>query len=44
VKQVPLGEILHVSSGSDGALLVRHGFAFCGVRFLTLHYDISRRD
>jgi len=44
VKQVPLGEILHVSSGSDGALLARHEFAFCGVRFLTLHYDISRRD
>ena len=44
VKQVPLGEILHVSSGSDGALLACHEFAFCGVRFLTLHYDISRRD
>jgi hypothetical protein len=44
VKQVPLREILHVSSDSDGALRARHEFAFCGVRFLTLHYDISRRD
>jgi hypothetical protein len=44
VKQVPLREILHVSSDSDGALRASHEFAFCGVRFLTLHYDISRRD
>jgi hypothetical protein len=44
VKQVPLREILHVSSDSDDALLARHEFAFCGVRFLTLHYDISCRD
>ena len=44
VKQVPLREVLQVSSGSDGGLLARHEFAFCGVRFLTLHYDISRRD
>ena len=44
VKQVPLRETLHVSSDSDGALLASHEFAFCGVRFLTLHYDISRRD
>src|SRR5215203_1330187 len=44
VKQVPMREMLHVSSNSDGALLASHEFAFCGVRFLTLHYDISRRD
>jgi hypothetical protein len=44
VKQVPLREVLHVSSDPEGALLVRHEFAFCGVRFLTLHYDISCRN
>jgi hypothetical protein len=44
VKQVPLKETLHVSSDSNGALLASHEFAFCGVRFLTLRYDISRRD
>jgi hypothetical protein len=44
VKQVPIWETLHVSSNFDGSLLARHEFAFCGVRFLTLHYDISRRD
>jgi hypothetical protein len=43
VKQVPLREILHVSPGPDGTLLARHEFAFCGVRFLTLRYVISRR-
>jgi hypothetical protein len=37
VKQVPMREVLHVYSGSDGTLLARHEFAFCGVRFLTLH-------
>jgi hypothetical protein len=41
VKQVPMKETLHVSSDPDGALLARHEFAFCGVRFLTLNYDIS---
>jgi len=44
VKQVPMEETLHVSSDSEGKLLASHEFAFCGVRFLTLHYDISRRD
>jgi len=42
-KQVPLREILHVSPDSDGTLLAHHEFAFCGLRFLTLHYEISRR-
>ena len=44
VKQVPMRETLHVSVGSDGTLRASHEFAFCGVPFLTLHYDISRRD
>jgi hypothetical protein len=44
VKQVPMREILHVSPGPDGTLLAHHEFAFCGVRFLTLHYEISCRD
>jgi hypothetical protein len=44
VKQVPLREILHVSPGPDGTLLAQHEFAFCGARFLTLHYEISCRD
>jgi hypothetical protein len=35
---------LHVSVDPDGALRARHEFAFCGVRFLTLHYYISRRN
>ena len=43
VKQVPMREILHMSPGPDGKLLARHEFAFCGVPFLTLHYDISHR-
>ncbi|CAN5819663.1 hypothetical protein BH18ACT11_BH18ACT11_08410 [soil metagenome] len=43
VKLVPMEEALHVSVDPDGALRARHEFAFCGVRFLTLHYDISRR-
>jgi hypothetical protein len=42
-KQVPMEETLHVSVASGGALNARHAFALCGVRFLTLHYDISRR-
>jgi hypothetical protein len=44
VKQVPMRETLHVSVDSDGALRASHEFAFCVVRFLTLHYDISRLD
>jgi hypothetical protein len=44
VKQVPMREILRMFTGPDGTLLARHEFAFCGVRFLTLHYDISCRD
>src|SRR3712207_8293273 len=43
VKQAPMREIVQVSPGPDGTLLARHEFAFCGVRFLTLRYDISRR-
>ena len=43
VKQVPMREVLHVSPGPDGTLLACHEFAFCGVRFLTLRYAISRR-
>jgi hypothetical protein len=43
VEQVPMREILHMSPGPDGKLLAHHEFAFCGVPFLTLHYDISRR-
>ena len=44
-KQVPLREILYVSPDSDGTLLLaHHEFALCGVRFLTLHYEISCRD
>jgi hypothetical protein len=44
VGRVPMEETLHVSVNSDGALRARHEFAFCGVRFLTLDYDISCRD
>ena len=44
VKQVPMREILHMSPGPEGTLLAHHEFAFSGVRFLTLHYEISRRD
>jgi hypothetical protein len=44
IKQVPMREILHVSPGPDSTLLAHHEFAFCGVRFLTLHYEISCRD
>jgi hypothetical protein len=44
VRQVPLREILHVSPDAEGTLLAHHEFAFCGVRFLTLHYEISCRD
>ena len=43
VKRVPMSETIHVCVNSDGALHARHTFAFCGVRFLTLHYDIARR-
>jgi hypothetical protein len=43
VKRVPMEETLHVSVNPDGALRARHEFALCGVRFLTLHYDISLR-
>lgn len=42
VKQVPMEETLHVSVYSGGAIRARHEFAYCGVRFLTLHYDISQ--
>jgi hypothetical protein len=44
VGRVPMEERLHVSVDRDGALRARHEFAFCRVRFLTLHYDISCRD
>jgi hypothetical protein len=44
VRRVPMEERLHVSVDPDGALRARHEFAFCGVRFLTLHYYISRRN
>jgi hypothetical protein len=43
VRRVPMQESLHVCVESGGALRARHEFAFCGVRFLTLCYDISRR-
>ena len=43
VKLVPMEETLLVSVDPVGALRARHEFAFCGVRFLTLHYVISRR-
>ncbi len=44
VKHVPMSETIHVCVDSEDALRARHAFAFCGVRFLTLHYDISRHD
>jgi len=43
VRFLPMEEALHVSVDPEGALRARHAFAFCGVRFLALHYDISRR-
>lgn len=43
VRRVPIEERLHVSVDPNSALRARHEFAFCGVRFLTLHYEISRR-
>jgi hypothetical protein len=42
VRRMPMEENLHVRVDPDGALRARHDFAFCGVRFLTLGYDISR--
>jgi len=36
-------ETIHVFSNSEGALRARHAFAFWRARFLTLHYEISRR-
>ena len=36
VRRMPMEEILHVRVDSDGVLRARHGFAFCGVRFLIL--------
>jgi hypothetical protein len=44
VRRVPMEQTLHVPVDPEGALRARHEFAFCGVRFLTLHYDISCRD
>ena len=44
VKSVPMEETIHVSGDTEGALHARHTFAFWGVRFLTLHYEILRRD
>ena len=43
VKCVPMQETIHVFVGPEGDLRASHAFAFCGVRFLTLHYEISRR-
>ncbi|CAN5303589.1 hypothetical protein BH18ACT10_BH18ACT10_18190 [soil metagenome] len=43
VKCVPMEETIHVFVDSEGDLRARHAFAFCGVLFLTLHYEISRR-
>jgi hypothetical protein len=44
VKRVPMEETIHVFVDSEGALHARHAFAFWRTRFLTLHYDISRRS
>jgi hypothetical protein len=41
VKCVPMEETIHVYLDSEGALHARHEFAFCRVRFLTLHYEIT---
>ncbi len=41
VKCVPMEETIHVFVDSGGALHARHEFAFCRVRFLTLHYEIT---
>jgi hypothetical protein len=43
VKRVPMEETLYVFVNSEGALHARHVFAFRRARFLTLHYEISRR-
>jgi hypothetical protein len=43
VKLIPMEETLHLFVGLEGDLRARHAFAFYGVRFLTLHYEISRR-
>ena len=44
VRRVPMEEMLHVRVNSGGALRARHEFTFCGVRILTLRYDISRPE
>ena len=43
VKIVPMEEIIHVFSHTEGALHATHAFAFLRARFLTLHYEISHR-
>jgi hypothetical protein len=43
VKRVPMEETIHVFADSEGALHACHTFAFWRTRFLTLHYEISRR-
>jgi hypothetical protein len=43
VKNVPMEETIHVFADSEGALHACHTFAFWRARFLTLHYEISRR-
>ena len=43
VKRMPMEETIHVFVDSKGALHARHTFTFWKARFLTLHFEISRR-
>jgi hypothetical protein len=44
VKYVPIEETIHVYVSDDGALRTDHHFNFWGLRFLTLHYKIARKQ
>jgi hypothetical protein len=44
VKSIPMEETIHVFVDSGGALRANHTFAFYRVSFLSLRYEISRRD
>lgn len=44
VKCLLMGEVVRIFVGAGGALRAEHTFAFGGVPFLTLRYEISRRD